>query len=240
MTTGNGLLVVIATYNEIDCLPRLVERIGQRLPAADVLVIDDNSPDGTGDWCDQAVTENPRLSVIHRSGKLGLGSATVTGFARGLTGKYELIATMDADLSHDPAALASMVDLMQRQPGCDVMIGSRYIAGGSTEGWPWTRVMASRTVNAYARWMLGLATRDNSGAFRIYRSLALRTLMQQPLKSPDYAYLEEILWRLKLQGANLREFPITFRNRELGTSKTNPLLGVKVFWQITRMAIGWW
>ena len=240
MTTGNGLLVVIATFNEIDCLPRLVERISQCLPGADVLIIDDNSPDGTGDWCDQAASGNPRLSVIHRSGKLGLGSATVAGFDQGLTRDYELIGTMDADLSHDPAALASMVELMQRQPDCDVMIGSRYVAGGGTTGWPWARVMASRTVNAYARLTLGLTTRDNSGAFRVYRSRALRTLIQQPLKSPDYAYLEEILWRLKQQGAEMQEFPITFRNRELGTSKTNPLLGVKVFWQITRMAIGWW
>lgn len=242
--TADGLkmLVVVATYNEIDSLPRLVLQINQRLPEADILVIDDASPDGTGNWCEEVADKYPQLSVVHREGKLGLGSAAVAGFEWASERDYSLIATMDADLSHAPESLVQMYEKMQspefEQVG--VMIGSRYIPGGGTEGWPLRRRVASKIVNGFARFWLRLKTKDNSGAFRIYRKQALDTLNASSVKSSDYAYLEEILWRLTKQGVRMAEHPIVFRNRELGRSKTSPILGVKVFWQILRMGLGRW
>ena len=236
------MLVVVATYNEIDSLPRLLLQITDRLPSADILVIDDASPDGTGNWCEDAKAKYPHLSTIHRAGKLGLGSAAIAGFRWAKDRDYDLIATMDADLSHSPASLADMFEKLHWSEfqNTDVMIGSRYVDGGGTEGWPWSRRIASKAINAFARTMLRLKTKDNSGAFRIYRKRALDLLNFENLKSSDYAYLEEILWRLRKKGAAMQEHPIVFRNREEGRSKTTPLLGLNVFWQITKMGIGLW
>ena len=155
---------------------------------------------------------------------------------------YALVATMDADLSHAPESLVQMYEKMQspefKQVG--VMIGSRYVQGGGTEGWPLSRRVASKVVNRFARFWLRLKTKDNSGAFRIYRQQALNSMDTASVKSTDYAYLEEILWLLNKKGAQMAEHPIVFRNRELGRSKTSPLLGVKVFWQILCMGMGRW
>ena len=236
------MLVVVATYNEIDSLPRLVMQIDQRLPAADILVIDDASPDGTGNWCEEVADKYPQLSVVHREGKLGLGSAAIAGFQWASKRDYALVATMDADLSHAPESLVQMYEKMQspefEQVG--VMIGSRYVQGGGTEGWPLSRRVASKVVNRFARFWLRLKTKDNSGAFRIYRQPALNSMNTASVKSTDYAYLEEILWLLNKKGVQMAEHPIVFRNRELGRSKTSPLLGVKVFWQILCMGMGRW
>ena len=143
---GTGLLVILATYNEIESLPVLVDALFEKLPGASVLVVDDASPDGTGNWSEQAKSTYASLNVIHREGKLGLGSATWAGFEWGLNHDFELIAVMDADLSHDPDSLAEMWDLMNSQAlsECGVLIGSRYVRGGRTEGWPWSRRLASK------------------------------------------------------------------------------------------------
>ena len=149
---------------------------------------------------------------------------------------------MDADLSHDPVSLVEMVKLIDssnpESPG--VVIGSRYIEGGGTEGWPWLRRFTSKVLNVFARICLGLTTKDNSGAFRVYRAADLAKLDISTVKSTDFAYLEEILWRLKKANVKMIEYPIVFKNRELGRSKTSPVLGVKVFWQILRMGLGLW
>ena len=241
-TNSLKMLVIVATYNEIDSLPRLVLQINQRLPQADILVIDDASPDGTGNWCEEVTDKYPQLSVVHREGKLGLGSAAIAGFQWAAERDYALVATMDADLSHAPESLVQMYEKMQapefEQVG--VIIGSRYVRGGGTEGWPLSRRVASKVVNRFARLWLRLKTKDNSGAFRIYRQQALANLDLSSVRSTDYAYLEEILWRLNKQGVRMAEHPIVFRNRELGRSKTSPLLGLKVFWQILRMGVGRW
>jgi len=236
------LLIIVATYNEIDSLPRLVNRLNERLPAADILVIDDASPDGTGNWCESVKSKYPQLSVIHREEKLGLGSAAIEGFEYAKKQNYDLVATLDADLSHDPNSLVEMVELISADENhqIGVVLGSRYVAGGATEGWPLARRFVSRTVNVHARIMLGLKTKDNSSALRVYRAEALDRLDLAKLKSTDFAYLEEILWRLSKSGVSMREVPILFRNRELGRSKTNPLLGLRVFWQITKMGLGRW
>lgn len=236
------LLIIVATYNEIDNLPRLVHQVDELLPHADILVIDDASPDGTGNWCEQATSKYPQLTTHHREGKLGLGSAARDGFEIAKSGDYELIATMDADLSHEPKSLLEMVKKMEAAEfqKVGVMIGSRYVEGGGTEGWPFIRRLASKTVNGFSRLMLGLKTRDNSGAFRIYRSTALSKISIESLRSNDLAYLEEILWRLRRAGETFAEHPIIFKNRELGRSKTSTFIGMKIFWQVARMGLGLW
>ncbi len=242
MNSATNLLIVIATYNEIDNLPRMVARLEELLPHASVLVVDDASPDGTGKWCDEACGKHPRLSVVHRDRKLGLGSATIVGFQKALVRDIPLVATMDADFSHDPDSLVKLVEALQKSedPSVGVAIGSRYVAGGAIKGWPFYRRFSSRAVNAFARWMLRLKTKDNSGAFRVYRCAALRKIDLATIRSSGYGYLEEILWRLDRAGVTMIEIPIVFRNREFGKSKTSLVAGLNVFWQIGKMGLGRW
>ena len=171
-------LVVVATYNEIENLPPLVDEIFRYLPAADLLVVDDNSPDGTGRWCDDRAAEDPRLHCLHRAGKLGLGTAVIAAMKYALANGYGYVLTMDADFSHPPKCLPAMIAGMNPENGSsvDVMIGSRYIPGGGVEGWPLKRHFMSRGVNFYARWFLGLKPKDCSGNYRCYRTEILAKL----------------------------------------------------------------
>lgn len=210
-------LVAVATYNEIETLPSLVDAIQEQLPAAHVLVVDDNSPDGTGRWCDERAAGDPRFACLHRAGKLGLGSATVAAFEHAIARDYHLVVTMDADWSHDPAVLPALV---AGAAGADVSIGSRYCRGGKIDGWPLHRRVASRLMNWASRLMLGVPASDTSGAFRAYRVATLRSINLSDLNETGYAYLEEIVWRLHHAGATFAETPITFRDRRAGVSKT--------------------
>jgi len=216
-------LVTLATYNEIENLPRLIEEIFQHAPAVDVLVIDDNSPDGTGEWCDRRGAEDPRVRCLHRAGKLGLGTATIAGMRHAIEHGYELVLNMDADFSHHPRYLPDLLAGMDREGAArvDVMIGSRYVRGGGIEGWPLKRHLMSRGVNLYARLLLGLKSKDCSGAFRCYRTELLRKLDFDAILSRGYSFQEEILWRLKRLGAKFGETPITFVDRVRGSSKIN-------------------
>ncbi|MEN0110606.1 MAG: polyprenol monophosphomannose synthase [Planctomycetota bacterium] len=211
-------LVAVATYNEIENLPSLVDAIEGALPDADVLVVDDNSPDGTGRWADERAAADPRVGVIHREGKLGLGSATFAAMRHAIDAGYDAIATLDADWSHPPGRLPALLGLLD---SADVAVGSRYVPGGRIVGWPWKRHVASRLVNATARWLLRLPTRDSSGAFRAYRVEVLRGVDLSGMRGTGYAYLEEILWRLKRREATFAETPITFTERRAGASKIN-------------------
>ncbi len=219
-----------------------MEQLEELLPDADLVVIDDGSPDGTGQWCDQRTQNDSRLSVIHRPGKMGLGSATVTGFERGLSHDppYQLLATMDADFSHDPNSLVDLVEFLKNDVDQEFggSIGSRYVPGGGIENWPLLRQASSRAVNFVARMLLGLKTRDNSGAFRVYRASTLEAIDVGNIESSSFAYLEEILWRIRKQGIAMKELPITFRDREHGASKTSLSLGVSVFWHLIRIRLG--
>jgi dolichol-phosphate mannosyltransferase len=237
-----NILLVIATYNERENLPALVEDLVERLPDLKILVIDDGSPDGTGAWCEAAKKQFSQLSVVHRPGKQGLGSATLLGFAHALEQDFEYVATMDADFSHDPASLVDLVRQAVEKGShrAGVVIGSRYVAGGRIIGWPWHRKFASRAVNFYARLLLRLNTRDNSSAFRVYRTEILRAIDVASLRSSGYGYLEEILWRLKRTGVEAIELPITFRDRERGHSKASVKVGLSVVWQITNIGLGLW
>jgi dolichol-phosphate mannosyltransferase len=214
--TGPRVLVALATYNEIETLPGLVTEILAALQSADVLVVDDNSPDGTGRWCDEFATREPRLRCLHRPAKLGLGSATLDAVRQAIADNYDLLVTMDADGSHDPGHLP---DLVAATAIADVAIGSRYCAGGGIEGWPLGRRIISRGINVLSRGLLRLPARDLSGAFRAYRVPALAQLELAQIESQGYAYLEEILWHLAGRGATFAEIPIIFRQRKAGKSK---------------------
>ncbi len=216
-------LVSIATYNEIDNLPRLVDEILLHAPDVDILVVDDNSPDGTGDWCDEQSRTNPRLHCLHRECKLGLGTATIAAMQYALRQGYGQMVNMDADFSHHPkylpAILAGMEDRGHSRVDC--MIGSRYVPGGGVEGWPLRRRLMSRAVNLYARWLLGLSPRDCSGAFRCYSTRLLARIDFEAVRSRGYSFQEEILWHLKRLGCRFGETPITFVDRLQGQSKIN-------------------
>ncbi|MEX2114296.1 MAG: polyprenol monophosphomannose synthase [Pirellulales bacterium] len=222
MPPAHSTLVTLATYNEIENLPRLVDEILAVAPEVDLLVIDDNSPDGTGAWCDTKSAFEPRLHCLHRSGKLGLGTATIAGMRYALENGYRFILNMDADFSHHPRYLHALLAGMDRpdgSPAVDVMIGSRYVPGGKIEGWPLKRHLMSRGVNTYARWLLGLPAQDCSGAFRCYRTSLLSQIDFDAIRSRGYSFQEEILWLLKRSGATFGETPITFADRRHGTSK---------------------
>jgi dolichol-phosphate mannosyltransferase len=215
-------LVVVATYNEIENLPLLVEEVFRYLPAADLLVVDDNSPDGTGRWCNAKAVEEPRLKCLHRAGKLGLGTAVIAAMKYAIAQGYSYVLTMDADFSHPPKCLPAMMAGMDREgQSVDVMIGSRYVPGGGVEGWPLKRHFMSRGVNFYSRWLLGLPIRDCSGNYRCYRSEVLAKLDFDRIRSRGYSLTEEILWCLKRVGARFGETPIVFVDRRYGKSKIN-------------------
>jgi dolichol-phosphate mannosyltransferase len=217
-------LITLATYNEVENLPLLVEEILRFAPEVDILVIDDNSPDGTGKWCDEAAAGEPRLRVLHRTGKLGLGTATLAGMRHAIDQGYEWVLNMDADFSHHPRHLPALLacrDESGEGRAVDVMIGSRYVPGGRIEGWGWKRHFMSRAVNLASRVLLGLKTRDCSGSYRCYRTRLLADLDFGAIRSRGYSFQEEILFCLARQGAKIEETPITFADRERGQSKIN-------------------
>lgn len=234
-------MVVVATYNEIENLPRLVDETFEHAPDTNVLVIDDNSPDGTGRWCDEHAPREPRFTCIHRTGKLGLGSATIEGFKYAVEHGFDFVLTMDADFSHQPKHLPALRAGVESDGAeYDVMIGSRYVAGGGVQGWPLHRRWMSRFINAYARSMLWLPVRDCSGAFRCYRVSKLAELNFDNIRSRGYAYLEEILWLLKRQQARFGETPITFIDRQLGKTKINTREAIVAVLLILRFGIQQW
>jgi dolichol-phosphate mannosyltransferase len=226
MPLSGKTLVAIATYNEIQTLPRLVDQIRSHLAAADILVIDDSSPDGTGQWCEEKASADQGLKCLHRESKLGLGTALVAAmrYAVDRRAEYSYLVTMDADFSHPPERLPALVASMDPPGGAgvDVAIGSRYISDGGIEGWPLSRHVLSRAVNLVARWLLWLSPKDCSSGFRCYRVDRLARMDFEAIHSRGYSFEEEVLWRLKRLGARFGEVPIRFVNRRHGASKTSP------------------
>lgn len=216
--TPPRLLVSLATYNERDNLTPLVADIHAHAPHADVLVIDDNSPDGTGTLADELAASDPRVKVLHRPGKLGLGTATLAAMRYAMDHDYDLLQNLDADFSHPPRYLPGLLAGMATH---DVMIGSRYVKGGGTEGWPLTRKVISKTVNAVVRFLFRMPVKDASGAFRCYRVANLRLAKLDETVSRGYSFQQEVLFRVFRTGAKLGELPITFENRRHGSSKVN-------------------
>jgi len=239
-------LVAIATYNEIENLPRLIEAIRKNLTEAHLLIVDDNSPDGTGQWCLDRKTMEPNFDCIIRSGKLGLGTAVLTAMQYAMENEYDFLINMDADFSHPPEQLSELLVAMQvttiKPEQIDVAIGSRYVTGGKVEGWPFYRRLMSRTVNGFARICLGLPTHDNSGAFRCYRVETLKCVLAQQIsqgniRSKGYSFFEEILFLLHRGGAKMVEIPITFTDRQLGKSKINLREAIKAICIIFRLGL---
>lgn len=220
MGKTSDTLITVATYNEIENLPTLVAALFEVSPQTDILVIDDNSPDGTGRWCDEQAALDPRIHCLHRAGKLGLGTATIAAMRYAIEHDYRFMLNMDADFSHHPRYVPDLLAGIRREENpVDVMIGSRYVPGGGTTGWPLKRKLMSRMVNLYARLLLGLRSRDCSGAFRAYRVEVLKRLDFATIISRGYSFQEEILWRLKRVGARFDETPIIFADRTRGLSK---------------------
>jgi dolichol-phosphate mannosyltransferase len=213
------VLVSTATYNERDNLGPLVREIRQAVPAADVLVVDDNSPDGTGQLADELAAADPHVHVVHRAGKLGLGTAILTGMRYAMDHGYDYFVNMDADFSHHPRYLPALLGGMAKH---DVMIGSRYVPGGGTANWPWTRQLISRGVNLMVRFLMRLPAHDCSGSYRCYRVAKLRQADLDRLMSHGYSFQQEVLYRCRRAGGRIGETPILFENRRAGASKVNP------------------
>ena len=215
---GGRLLVTIATYNEAGNLAPLIRDIHHFAPQADVLVIDDNSPDGTGQLADSLAAADPRVQVLHRPGKLGLGTATLAAMNYAVVNGYTFMCNMDADFSHPPRFLPSILAGMAKY---DVMVGSRYAPGGGTENWPLARLVISRGVNSLVRFFFRMPVRDASGAFRCYRVSTLANAHLARTLSRGYSFQQEVLFRCHLTGAKIGETPIIFENRRAGKSKVS-------------------
>jgi len=212
-------LIIVPTYNELANAPLLIRRIFKHIPNSDVLVVDDGSPDKTGEAIRELQQEFPTLHLLERKTKLGLGSAYRLGFAWGLEQGYKELIEMDADLSHRVRDLKTMIDEKESQPNTDLVIGSRWISGGSTENWSKGRVLLSRAANLYVRAMLGLGVKDSTAGFRIYSAAILRKLDFQSIKSDGYSFQIEMTRAVHKIGGKIIEVPIIFRERENGVSK---------------------
>jgi dolichol-phosphate mannosyltransferase len=210
-------LVVTPTYNEKDNLPRFVAAVRGALPEADVLVVDDNSPDGTGAIADALAAKDPRVRVVHRPGKNGLGTAYVEAFTRGLAEGYDRFFEMDADLSHDVRYLPDFVRALD--DGFDVVIGSRNIPGGGVEGWGPSRHFLSKGGSFYSRTILGLSVRDLTSGYKAYSRRALEVIALPEVHSNGYSFQIEMTYRALRRGMTVKEVPIVFVDRTLGQSK---------------------
>lgn len=213
------LLVSLATYNEAGNIVPLIAEIRRYTPHSDVLVIDDNSPDGTAQLVQQLAAKDPRIHLLCRPGKLGLGTAILTAMRYAIDQQYDLLLNLDADFSHPPRYIPGLLAGMSRY---DVMIGSRYVPGGGTHNWPWLRRHISRAVNWLVRFLLRTPAHDASGAFRCYRVALLRRVPLQQIYSRGYSFQQEMLFRCYKAGARIGEYPILFENRRAGASKVNP------------------
>jgi dolichol-phosphate mannosyltransferase len=212
-------LIIVPTYNELANAPLLVRRIFKHIPNSDVLVVDDGSPDKTGDAIRELQQEFHALHLLERKTKLGLGSAYRLGFAWGLEQGYEELIEMDADLSHRVRDLNKMIDEKELQPNTDLVIGSRWIPGGRTENWSKSRELLSRAANLYVRAMVGLGVKDSTAGFRIYSASMLKRLNMESIKSEGYSFQIEMTRAVHKLGGKIIEVPITFRERENGMSK---------------------
>ncbi len=234
-----SVVVVVPTYNERPNLPTLVEGVLANGRNYHLVIVDDNSPDGTGQLADELAAAHPgRIDVLHRPGKGGLGPAYVAGFTQALRRQPDLVAQMDADLSHDPAALATLVEAASRY---DLVIGSRYVPGGGTHGWPLWRQQLSRTGGRYARVVLGAPINDLTGGFKVWRAPLLQHINHAGLRSDGYAFTIEATWRALQHGATVTEVPIMFTDRIAGASKLSrrivaeaALLVWKLRWEARR------
>jgi dolichol-phosphate mannosyltransferase len=233
---GAGRVIVVTpTYNERQNLEIMVGRIRESTPDVDVLVVDDNSPDGTGDLADKLAERDSRIQVMHRTEKAGLGRAYIAGFTWALERGYDAVVEMDADGSHRPEDLPRL--LAASAAGADAVIGSRYVPGGTVVNWPKSREFLSRGANIYNRIMLGTSVRDATGGFRVYKAETLRKLELGDIESAGYCFQIDMTLRVLQAGLTVTEVPITFVERERGTSKMSNAVIREAFLRVAQWGI---
>jgi dolichol-phosphate mannosyltransferase len=224
-------LVIIPTYNERQALPGTLARLRAAAPEADVLVVDDASPDGTGEWADDAASADTQVHVLHRRAKEGLGRAYIAGFRWGLDRGYAQLVEMDADSSHRPEDLPRL--LAEAGPDVDLVIGSRWVPGGTTENWPRSRSLLSRGANTYANVAIGLGVKDATAGFRVYQAATLGAMDLEDVNSAGYCFQIDMTWRVRRAGGTVVEVPITFVERVEGESKMSRDIVVEALWRVT-------
>lgn len=229
-------LVIVPTYNERFNIARLIPAILAQDPSLEILVVDDGSPDGTGAIVDGIATNNPRVNVIHREGKLGLGTAYIAGFRWALERKYDLVFEMDADFSHNPERLPEFLEAIRES---DVVLGSRYQDGHvNVVNWPMSRLFLSYAANIYARFVTGLPIFDTTGGFKCFRRNVLESIDLNSVKSNGYAFQIEVSYRAWKRGFHLLEIPIIFVDRTEGVSKMSKKIVREAIWMVWRLR--WW
>ena len=228
-------IVVLPTYNEAESIGPYVAALRDVSDDIELLVVDDNSPDGTADIVRRLADDYPNVRLLLRDAKDGLGAAYRAGFREVLGAGYDVVVSMDADLSHDPAVIPTMLGLIEQ--GADMVIGSRYVDGGGTANWPLYRRLLSRWGNAYTRTVLGIGVRDCTAGFRAYRADVLAAIEPDTTQAEGYAFLTELVRRLDHAGYRIEETPITFTDRAFGTSNMSPAIIAESMWRVTRWAI---
>jgi glycosyltransferase involved in cell wall biosynthesis len=231
---SDRVLVCIPTFNEIGSLPGTVARLRAAVPAADVLVIDDASPDGTGKLADELAGDDPAVHVLHRTHKAGLGAAYVAGFGWGLERGYDVLVEMDCDGSHQPEQLPRLLSALETH---DLVLGSRWVPGGEVHNWPRSRMLLSRGGNAYTRAALRLPLRDATGGYRAYRSEVLRSLDLNAVASQGYCFQVDLAWQTWSRGYRVTEVPITFVERTVGESKMSRAIVVEALLRVTQWGL---
>jgi dolichol-phosphate mannosyltransferase len=229
----SGAWLVLPTYNEAENLERIVgaatRALARASPEHRLLIVDDNSPDGTGDIADRLAAERDDVEVLHRPGKEGLGRAYLAGFQHALHADAELVMEMDADFSHDPADIPRLIEAAA---DADLVLGSRYMPGGGVEGWSWYRELLSRGGCVYARVLLGVPIRDLTGGFKCFRREVLETLDLAEVHADGYGFQIEMTYKAIRAGFRVREVPITFRDRVAGTSKMHGRIAIEAVWKV--------
>jgi glycosyltransferase involved in cell wall biosynthesis len=230
LAPGVRTLVILPTFNERASIPAVLDGLMSLERTLDVVVVDDGSPDGTAAFVESRTHDEPRIALVERPAKAGLASAYAVGFGRAAAGGYDLVVEMDSDLSHLPEELTRLLDAARDH---DVVIGSRYVPGGSVSNWSRTRVLLSRAGNRYARFCLGFTMHDATSGFRVYRREALEAITATPIRSDGYAFQVELAHRAWDLGLAVAEVPITFREREHGHSKISRRIVIEALWLIT-------
>jgi dolichol-phosphate mannosyltransferase len=236
LPSSGRVVVIVPTYNERENLPLILDRVFAAVGGVDVLVVDDGSPDGTGGIADQRAAADSRVHVMHRTAKNGLGAAYLAGFDWALSGGYDVIVEMDADGSHAPEQLLRLLGAVAH---ADLVIGSRYVPGGSVVNWPASRQLLSRGANLYARLALGSKVHDMTAGYRAYRADTLRALQLGDVASQGYCFQVDLAWRTIRAGLRVAEVPITFTEREIGTSKMSGSIMTEAFTSIARWGFAW-
>lgn len=233
---SSDVLVIVPTYNERENIEPLIQQVFEQLPEANVLVVDDASPDGTGQLADELAERDPRIAVLHRAGKLGLGTAYIAGFKYGLERDYQFMFEMDADFSHDPRFLQDL--LGRARTDADLALGSRYIEGGGTVNWGLLRQAISRGGNMYARAILGTRVSDMTGGFKCFRRQVLEAIDLDSIRSEGYSFQIEMTYRALQRGFKVVEVPIIFADRRVGQSKMSKSIVAEAMWMVWRIRLG--